>query len=682
MYWAIIDENGDPQNTGILAGEQFDIEIDEETGEIILNGEPTGIFQKDLENIFTPILIEEGDDFITITFGEQSFTLTKYGEDSASLVLGRADFFLRYSGTKQVQLTAEGVEDYYVIAKPDGWKTSLEETTLTVTAPTKEAVEIGAAELEGEILVHATTLAGKCKIAKIDVTAGAGLTMEIDSKGNITIENSFYGEQVSPWGEVSFGFNGIVAGLATPESFLESPEDYVAHYNTYYEAPNYDITYANLYNAVNAGVYEEGVYETDIIKTSANDLYYNFYYEDLAPGSHYVIWIAPMDAEGKAVIEDVIYLEYVHHIWNVEIKSVSHSDIVLSLDVAGADSYVMGLVPESLYNNEYNPMTFYDYMNASMGGPWTGFIQYGAADPLGVTYLGNAVPEEIKVSELNYGDMLNFNEKYMIWVMPMFDYLATIDETQSYPEEGWFVYDFSAYDYETNFLPYVLEATTNDIQPGGDYSATLTEQAPAYTSISVEVGLSEGTESVYYNWYTTDDYATFETDEEVFEDLLMNCMRPITETEILSKKNIKPGQTFVLATVAIGADGKYGDVVAETFSTPEVPYDGNIKVEFVSITENGNTYEVVFNVTGADYVAGYNITDSGNFNDTFINNVLSLSKNCQHAAVTDGKATLTFTKSTYKKDYFFAGYKVKDNLVTAISTPAAINIEASLDSAE
>ena len=100
---------------------------------------------------------EEGEDTVTITIDGEVYTLPKFVEDTASIVLGRTDFFLRYEGVKNVELTTEGIEEYYVMNEPDGWKATISENILTVTAPTKKAIEIGAAEAEGLILVHATS---------------------------------------------------------------------------------------------------------------------------------------------------------------------------------------------------------------------------------------------------------------------------------------------------------------------------------------------------------------------------------------------------------------------------------------------------------------------------------------------------------------------------------------------
>lgn len=637
---------------------------------------PTGAVVNDETtiNVVEGFEYKEGDPYLTLTVGGKEYTLPVYKADTSSLVVGRTDFFLRYEGSKNVELLAEGMEEYYVMNEPDGWKAVIDGTTLQVTAPTKKAIEIGAAEAEGLILVHGTTAEGKCKVAKVEVKAGPGLTLAVDLDGNVTIENSYYGETTDMWGETSFGFSDFIFGLATPELFKEDPEAYVQVYNDTWSAPSWDdIIFPSAYNFAPQGEYVEGEYETDVVKTTVADAYFMMNYDELPKGAHYMVWVAPADSEGKAVIEDMVYVEYVKMTWKVAVKEVSHSDITVTAEVEGASQYVINAVAESTYNNEWNPMTFEDYMNAPMGGPWSGFKNYGAAEALGMVVNVEDVPAEFKLSEI-LGQKLTFGENYKVWVMPIFDHLAIYDEANSMPDYGNYVYDYSAFDFEDHFLPFVLDAKTNDIVAGGEYAAVLTLNRNDFTSIYVDVEVSEGTESVYYYWYTPEEFDAFESDQEVMDALFLDCYMPLEANGQVSKTYINPGEEYVLATVSIGADGKYGEVVSEKFNSLSVPYDENIKVELVSaeLDAEGANYTVTVKVTGATKVMGYNLTSSDYYLEQFPINVCKNGHKAsysgyQMADVVDGQAVLTFAKSTYKKDYYVAAYNVTDGVVSAIS---------------
>ena len=675
-YWATIGEDGKATSLDIEVGAKLKFKVDPETKELFVsydgnNYEPTGVLVKNPDEYAHIVTgFEEGEDYVKVTVGEVVYTLPKYVEDNASLVLGRADFFLRYEGVKEVELTAEGIAEYYVMNEPDGWKATIDGTTLTVTAPTKKAIEIGAAEVEGEVLIHATTETGKCKVAKVEVKAGPGVTLSVDMEGNITVENSFYGENTNNWGEVSFGFNGVVFGLATPELFNASPEEYIGVYNSTWSAPSWDdIIFPSIYNFAPEGEYVEGEYETDIIKTTVAEAYFAMTYTDIQPGAHYVIWAAPSDAEGRAIISDAVYTEYVYAVHEVEVSSVNHSDAVISLNVVGASSYIIGYVNESMYNNEYSSATFEEYMTSAMGGPWTGFVSWGASDALGVEM--TEVPAELKLSEL-FGEKLAYGANYKVWVMPIFDHMKKLDEANSYPEEGYYAYDYSAFDFNKNFMPYVFDVKTNEIEAGGNYAASLELESKDFTSIKVALTPSEGTETVWYAWYSVEEFATFATDEEIMNALLMDCYTPAASATTVSKTYINPGETWVLATFSVGTDGKYGKIVTGTFESAAIPYDKNITVELVSLAEDGNNYVATVKVSGASKVMGYNITANDDSRATFMTNVCKNGAKAsyygyQMAAVTDGQAVLTFEKSKYKKNYLVAAYNVTDNLVSAIS---------------
>ena len=677
-YWAV---NGQEGHTGVPVGHpeysiEFQINADTKELQYSVNGGEwvgTGV-QALAENAAIMTDFVEGEDYVEIIVNGTKIVLAKYSEDNSILGVARADFFLRYEGQKTVQINQEAVAECYVMAKPDGWKANIVDGALVVTAPTKKAVEIGAAETEGLVLLHATSLTGACKVAKVEVKAGPGLTLAVDINGNVTIENSYYGESTNMWGETSFGFSDFIFGLATPSLFHEDPEAYVQVYNDTWSAPSWDdIIFPSAYNFAEKGIYVEGEYETDVVKTTVADAYFMMFYEELPDGANYVVWVAPADNEGKAVIEDMVYTDYVNIKWNVAVKEVTHSDITLTAEVAGASKFIINAVAESSYNSEWNPMSFDEYMNAPMGGPWNGFKSYGAAEALGLVVNVEDVPAEFKLSEI-LGQQLAFGENYKIWVMPVFDHLAIYDEANSMPEWDYYVYDFSAFDYEDHFLPFVIDAKTNDIVAGGEYSATLTLNNKTFTEIYVDVEVPEGTDMVYYAWYTAEDYALFESDAEVMASLFEECFMPLTESGQVSKTYVGPGEDYVLATVSIGTDGKYGEIVTFEESTLPIPYNETIKVELVSaeLDAEGVNYTVTVNVTGATKVMGYNLTDSEYYQEQFPLNVCKNGHKAsyygyQMADVVDGKAVLTFAKSTYKKDYYVAAYNVTDGVVSAIS---------------
>ena len=679
-YWAVVGKDG---HTGVPVGhpdQVIEFQLSD-AGELEyrVNGSEwvaTGI-KTSVSDANSAIITDfvDSDDYVEITINGTKVLLPKYVANDAELELSRTDFFLRYEGEKKVEVFADGVVDCYVMAKPNGWKAVINGDFLTVTAPTKAAINIGAAETEGEILLHATTEAGTCKVVKLDVTAGPGLTLALDITGKLVVKNAYSSEHVSMWGDVSFGFDDFIFGIATPDDFNADPKAYVEFYNTNWSAPNYmDPIFPSMYNIAWGGEYVEGEYEVDVIETTVAECYRNYYWSDPEPGARFVVWVAPIipGSEGKADFDNIVYADYVNVVWEVEASAVTHSDITLTANVAGASQFIIGCIAESDYNSEWNPSTFEAYMNAAMGGPWSSFTKYGAAEALGLVLPAEELPEEFNLSDV-MGTKLMAGENYKVWVMPLFDHLAKLDEANSYPEYDYYVYDYSAFKFDDHFLPFVLDVKTNDLVAGGDYEAELELNRCDYTSIYVDVTPVEGTESIYYYWYSEDEYNCFENDAEIMADLLANCYSPLTEADQLSKTYINPAETYILATVSIGVDGKYGEVVAEPFSTLEIPTTATITVEHVEtvLSEDGKTYTVKVKVNGGTKVMGYNIKDNESNWASFPKNVcVNGAKDSyygyQMADVVDGEATLTFSYSSYKNDYYVAAYTVADGAVDAI----------------
>ena len=696
-FWAILDENGEPQilDAVVHPDTQLKFSVNPDTYEVSVsydNGKtwvPTGVKVKDETtlNVFTALDYKEGADFLTITVGGKQYRLPVYNDDTSSIVLGRSDFFLRYEGVKEVTLTAVDMSEYYVMSKPDGWKASLVDNVLTVTAPTKAAVKIGAAETEGEILVHATTTEGKCKIAKIDVTAGEGLTLDVDAEGNVTIKNSYYGTSTTEDGEIFGSFNNIAFGLATPDFFFAgTPAEYVTAAYNETSRDWFGLSVPNLYNLVEAGVYEEGKYETDIVKTSVADFYFDYLYEELPLGSYYVVWAAPVDNDGELVADEACFVEYIYHEWEAEVSGITHSDAVLKLNVEGADAYAIGYACPKDWNYDpiMNPLTFDDFMLSPMGGRWSSFKSWGAMEALGMIVPGDAVEAingEFKLSEF-FGSKLSFNTEYYLWVMPIFDFMAKIDMENSYPEEDYYVYDYSAYDYDKNFKPYVVSFKTNDIVAGGDYAASLEMTKNDYTSITVMLTPSEGTETVYYKWYNEKAFDQFENDSEIVAELLEDCYNPASAPQTVKLTNKKPGEVWVLATFSIGADGKHGTVVSKKFNTVPVPVKEDITVQVVSCVEDadGKNFIVTVKATGATKVIAWNMTKSDTNDAAFLGNVCMYGTKASYvgytfATLADGQAVLTVKKDQYKKNLYVAAYNVENNMVSAVSkTPVVIDL--------
>lgn len=583
-YWAVVGADGKAKSLGVEVGHpdvKLSFKVNPETKELLISYdgkeyEGTGVLVKnpdDYAHVVTAF--EEGEDYVKLTIGEAVYTLPKYVEDNASLVLGRADFFLMYGATKEVSLTAEGIEEYYVMSKPDGWKASIDGTTLYVTAPDIKATEVGAAEAEGLVLVHATTVTGKCKVAKVEVRTGVGLDLAVDREGNITITNAYTSTETDEMGVPTTVFTNMYMGFATPDAFLSDPKAFVQNIRDTYDTPDWS-PYFYFYNLNDYYQYQYSYVEVEnevsVATVPVNDVYKAIMYDDMPYGSDVVIWVAPWDEKGQPIAEAVKYVKYSHLRHEVEVTSVAHNDATVELNIQGATKYYVGMTDAWFEENGFSVEAYMKEM-----GPWN-YITNDAIEWMeGLVLEGGEYTGEnaIKLSSIFNGEPLNFNTKYYFWVFPY--------------QEG-VKYD----NYEEQMAPYIYEVTTSPLQAGGSWAATITPDVISYTSISATITPEEGT-SVYYKFYTPDAYAAFADDNAVVEALLEDCYTPVTYEYVANVKNLALETSRVLATVSVGADGKYGDVVTETFTTLAAPSQvnealtaefTNWAIDYTSITVN------------------------------------------------------------------------------------------------
>lgn len=581
-YWAVVEADGTVKNLDVVVGHpdqkiEFQINANGELEYRVNGGEwnNTGL-KAATEDANSAIVtgFVEAEDYVEIVINGTKVVLPKYAADNASVEVSADEFFVMFGASKTVELTAEGIAEYYVMAKPDGWKAKFEGTALTVTAPTKAAAEIGAAEIEGEVLIHATTEAGKCVVSTINVTTGKGLTIEMVD-GKIVVRNAYAQEQFNHWGEsMGYNFNDYYVGILPTVEL----EDKKAFFD--YLAENWDVPagYAGMMHnnwEMEFPAYEEGVCEIEVVEMAVEDLYNWLAWSDedgMDYGVEYTIWVAPVDEKGKAIADNAEFTTYSNIKVEFEASEITHNDAVLTMSLKGADKYFVGLTedPMALYG-----VTLEQYMAESM--PWN-YMVNGYADYIELyvedgDYTGETA---LKMSDFNYGEKLKFNTTYYYWVVPY---------------QAGTVYS----DYATQFAPYVGTFTTAPIVAGGEYAVTFSEEELAYTSVSVMVTPSEGTEAVYYSFYDIDTWSSLEAEADtvIVSNIIENCWSPLTDAEVLSESYLQAGSTVVLATVSVGADGKYGEVVTKAFTTLSYPTEvneahtaafGEPVIEFTSIS--------------------------------------------------------------------------------------------------
>lgn len=551
--WATVAADGTVTPLGAKLGDAIDFKVENGELKVSYDGtayEATGVKISDYTaHVIGNIVPAEDGKSVAVTIGSQTLELPLVTSAVASLGLSRDNFYLYHGGEKTVEIAAEGLNDVYVMNQPAGWKASISDATLVIKAPKAELVEKEIAEEKGLVLVHATTQEGKCIVAKIEVSTGLGLDIECDKDGNLTITNAFVGQTYDrATGEMKLGFSQFYVGIADAQEF----EEYG------YQAGTNGFMY-NFGHAIEFKQYQEVVYEVDKIQVKVPDLYRIMTYGKLAYASTSVIWVMPMDEESEPVESQLRTVKYTHVLCQAEVSDITHNSGVLTCNLEGATSFYAGVV-----DADYAGVTMEAIFSESNLWMYLQEPQYlpmwqGSVLPAG-EYKGETA---INLSDLNFGEPLDFDHKYYVYVFPY------IDGT---------VYS----DFNTQFAPYVMEIKTNALLPGGTAVATLGESQASYDAVEVQVELSEDAESVYYCFYTVEEWAELEDkgDADVFASLVENCYVPLTGSDAVSGE-AESGETLILAAVAVGKDGKYGKIVSDSYTTLTLPSvkDENLTVD-------------------------------------------------------------------------------------------------------
>lgn len=468
--------------------------------------------------------------FIGVVDGESSVDFTLANGEVISVPKAETiDFgvqagktFVAPGQSVDVALKAENIDDLTVIAKPEGWKTSISGKTLTVTAPAQEKLDAGEAELEGLVKIHAAGGDGKCMVGKLMVSAStASVLLEV------------VGENVTLYNNTGLRWSGVSYGIATYEEFNAEA---IAKAKNNYELMAYElydtqatVSVKQMYNEMIAQVYDPASYV------------------DVPTGTSYVIWaLAGSDAWDHVYSADeVVYTVYTPAFLNVESTAVTFNSVEISAVGGGYAGYIVGVVSAATADEAKMQI------ENSFGNWQMGWGMFGA-----------------ELKELNYkGDILGFGDAYYPAVYPNTTYVVYIlPLVDGKAESEYLVSDLKTYSF-----------STPNIEAGG--SATLAFEAleTTYSNIEVAIKGSENTTMIYSVFATADEFAAYKTDEELIQYVIeynsAYNMMAIGKESTAYISSLKPGDAATVLAFAVDTEGKYSKLYKQEFKTNTLAYN-------------------------------------------------------------------------------------------------------------
>lgn len=565
MCWALVGPDGEltPLEASgkiIPVSTAIDVEVKDGKYVLVVNGKEyeTGYDTEDIVSVFSscvPHADASGQVYaMTFTFGNGlEVTVAVDGYKGVILKLANAgmssvvtEYFVDYKQTQSFLMETEGVIDY-VMQIPDGWRVEenynelTSETYLDITAPASETIAAGAAVAEGDLKVVSVVEGGKAAVTKLSLSTDPFKTYNVSAVKAV----------IEPYN----GIQKFAYGMMTLSAFDES--QLIGKVNELLSS---------------SGDLPSGYY---ISENGIDNTLSEIYGADLSSEGEYVFWVLPvLYSEGEDgigggfyVVEDMLRTKVLAPISaKVEISSVSVIDADLKIEVKGTLAVYAGI---SVKSDDLFESIAYQINNKALE----------SSDVL--TYDGPASEFPTQEDALE----LEPDTEYVVWVVPV------DDEKTS---------------YEASDVIY-KEFKTMNVMPGGTLSLTMGTVTADCSSLNIPL-TSTGASMIYYAFLNDTEGKRIEaTDNETKMNKIQSAatftkVKGATANAVVDF--IKPETTMWLFAAAIGADGKYGDVICQSATTEPVTFNSlSVSVTDPVVTVDDATFTIsVSGGTATDYI--------------------------------------------------------------------------------
>lgn len=532
--WATYDASGNAVALTDVSGNPIPVSVDVSVKIkdgvycLVINGKEyeTGYDAEDVVQVFsscTPLTDASGNVYaVKFTFGEgMETTVALDGYKGVIFKLSNinnaviSEYYVDYGQTQSFLMDMQGVVDY-VMQVPDGWRVKevaeelTGETYMQVTAPSAETVALGAAVAEGDLKVVSVVEGGKAAISKMYVSTDPFKKYDVSAMKAVI--EPYTGIQKFAYGMMyadDFRKDQLIAKVT---ELLSVSADLPKGY--YISENGIDLTLAEIFDGE---LSEEQAYVfwaiPALYREEAEGVEAGFYVEESMLRT---LVLAPISAD-------------------IEVSDVTLLDAKVKVKVGGTLSMYAGLAEKK--DNVLEEIIYQ--------------INNGIAEPM------ETLEYEGPASCFPGGELqtyLNPETSYVAWVVPV---------------------DDEKISYSASDVVY-KEFTTNSIVPGGELKISASDLAVTASSITSELSCEDAA-MIYYAFLHDDIGTRYSTaSNEVRMDKILTaedftCVRGTSATAVM--KGIRPETPKWIFAVAVGHDGKYGEVVCKSATTEKVKFN-------------------------------------------------------------------------------------------------------------
>lgn len=486
-----------------------------------------------------PVSLKDNGDSVTITVGDQSFTIEKPEEIFFEIRAGK--LYFASEGTQTVAVKTSGVEDLTVIAAPKGWYAEINaDGMIEVTAPnydntqedgywnddwTEYTVIPATAAASGYVKVHACGADGKCMVGRLPVEVSNNPLVVNAYSGN------YYINCTSRWTSYYYG-------ISPKETYKEDAKVILD------ALKNSDYGTMDTWKGYGSGSVSGSIAE--------------FIGKEPKVGEEYVVYVI-LEYSQSFDVEDLVIAYYspinVSIVEDESKRTAFNIDVTIS--VQGADSYIAMAMPYAYMESEDDVL----YQKEQMTMALTQGQTYGKL------YTEDFVGSLLDVAE---GTQFSMTGNYS----PSSDFYMFVLPIDGRPVELYTADDVVVGKFRTSDLAAggTVDCVAEPSTKGENYMGEF--ELDEYTQLGVKVTQPQGEWiSFYYSFMTADDYAVYSASDAILVEVLLENY-PMSPSDMSSwyiyESGISPNEKRHFVGFFVDKDGKYGKLAKVDLKTKEL----------------------------------------------------------------------------------------------------------------